>query len=586
MDLWCSYSSGSYNYYGRANRTSKTWSYPNSSNSSSYEAWVRPVFDLAAAGIKKLTINVVKDGVTTTNNYYVANNQQVDITPATVSGYNSSWTSGVSGTGKKTFTVTSNTTATITYTVAITYVTATFNNYDGTQLYQNTSVVSGTTPTYSGSTPTKPSTQTVSEVTTYSFTGWSPALGAITTNTTYTAQFSSSTAPRQYLIRFLQEDGETVIQSSNVNYGGNPIAPADEDMTKIDDENYTYTFAGWDANNDGIVDEVAEVTGAQDYVAVFTATPIVVVPTYNITVGAYSNGTVTLTAGGDVQVVPAEGGVYNYLEGTTIIVKATANRGFHFTEWSDHTTNASVRVREIDENKTFTPTFAANTPFTMLDTWTEADCLSNYDFANTLTVVLDGRTFTADQWATLSVPFTTTLTADDALYNMVYRLSVATLSQDGGSMHFEFVRTNAIEANEPYLIVPRQAVNEVVFYGVKLETPVEKHPTTDNRVEFVSSLWKRTIYGRNEFYVGANSTLRYASTTGTTVKGNRAFFRKINDAASAPRRVVISIDGVETTKVLTEDGELVDTTTKRMENGILIIERNGVRMDALGNRID
>lgn len=405
----------------------------------------------------------------------------------------------------------------------------------------------------------------------------------LTGNVTISTNFTL----RTYTIRFLMDDGETVIQSGNVAYGETPIAPADEDVTKIEDESYTYAFKGWDANNDGVVDEVAEVTGAQDYVAVFTATPIVVVPTYNITVGAYSNGTVTLTAGGDVQVVPAEGGVYNYLEGTTIIVKATANRGFHFTEWSDHTTNPSVRVREIDENKTFTPTFAANTPFTMYDTWDYDDCISNYNTTNTLTVVLDGRTFTADQWATLSVPFTTTLTADDALYNMVYRLSVATLSQDGGSMHFEFVRTNAIEANEPYLIVPRQAVNEVVFYGVKLETPVEKHPTTDNRVEFVSSLWKQIIHGRNEFYVGANSTLRYASTTGTTVKGNRAFFRKIGDAVTpAPRRIVISIDGVETTKVLTEDGELVDTTTKRMENGILIIERNSVRYDAQGNLID
>ena len=537
---------------------------------------MKPVYDAA-----NYTLTVKADGTTSTN-YSGKWGASQTVTASKTGKVFKRWNDGNTS-NPRTFKI-----CNITYTAEFEdpKVTATFNNWDGTELYKNTNVTSGTTPTYGGSTPTKPSTQTVSEVTTYTFTGWSPALGNITTSTTYTAQFSSSTSPRQYTIRFLMDDGSTVIQSSNVNYGGTPIAPADEDVTKIADESYTYAFAGWDANNDGIVDEVANVTGAQDYVAVFTATPIVVVPTYNITVGAYSNGTVTLTAGGDVQVVPAEGGVYNYLEGTTIIVKATANRGFHFTEWSDHTTNPSVRVSEIDGNKTFTPTFAANTPFTMLDTWTEADCMSNYDFTNTLTVVLDGRTFTADQWATLSVPFTTTLTADDALYNMVYRLSVATLSQDGGSMHFEFVRTNAIEANEPYLIVPRQAVNEVVFYGVKLETPVEKHPTTDNRVEFVSSLWKRTIHGRNEFYVGANSTLRYASTTGTTVKGNRAFFRKINDAASAPRRVVISIDGVETTKVLTEDGELVDTTTKRMENGILIIERNGVRMDALGNRID
>ena len=542
-----------------------------------YAQQITPVYDNAT-----YTLTVKANGTTSTTYTGKWGASTTSIT-ASKSGYNFvRWDDGNTS-NPRTFKICN---ATYTAVFEAQKVTATFKNYDGTTLYTNSNVTSGTTPTYGGSTPTKPSTQTESEVTTYTFSGWSPALGAITTNTTYTAQFSSSTSPRQYLIRFLMDDGETVIQSSNVNYGGTPIAPADEDVTKIADESFTYAFAGWDANNDGVVDGVSEVTGAQDYKAVFTATPIVVVPTYNITVGAYSNGTVTLTAGGDVQVVPAEGGVYNYLEGTTIIVKATANRGFHFTEWSDHTTTASVRVREIDENKTLTPSFAANTPFTMYDTWTEADCMSNYDFTNTLTVVLDGRTFTADQWATLSVPFTTTLTADDALYNMVYRLSVATLSQDGGSMHFEFVRTNVIEANEPYLIVPRQAVNEVVFYGVKLETPVEKHPTTDNRVEFVSSLWKQTIYGRNEFYVGANSTLRYASTTGTTVKGNRAFFRKINDAASAPRRVVISIDGVETTKVLTEDGELVDTTTKRMENGILIIERNGVRMDALGNRID
>ena len=543
-----------------------------------YAQQVKPVYDNA-----NYTLTVKADGTTSTNYSGKWGASTASITASKSGKVFTRWSDGNTS-NPRTFKICN---ATYTAEFEDAKVTATFKNYDGTTLYTNSNVTSGTTPTYGGSTPTKPSTQTVSEVTTYSFTGWSPALGAITTNTTYTAQFSSSTSPRQYTIRFLMDDGSTVIQSSNVNYGGTPIAPADEDVTKIADESYTYAFSGWDANNDGIVDEVANVTGAQDYVAVFTATPVVVVPTYNITVGAYSNGTVTLTAGGDVQVVPAEGGVYNYLEGTTIIVKATANRGFHFTEWSDHTTNPSVRVREIDENKTLTPTFAANTPFTMYDTWDYDDCISNYNTTNTLTVVLDGRTFTADQWATLSVPFTTTLTADDALYNMVYRLSVATLSQDGGSMHFEFVRTNAIEANEPYLIVPRQAVNEVVFYGVKLETPVEKHPTTDNRVEFVSSLWKQTIHGRNEFYVGANSTLRYASTTGTTVKGNRAFFRKIGDAVTpAPRRIVISIDGVETTKVLTEDGELVDTTTKRMENGILIIERNGVRYDAQGNLID
>lgn len=543
-----------------------------------YAQQIKPVYDVA-----NYTLTVKADGTTSTNYSGKWGASTTSITASKSGKVFTRWSDGNTS-NPRTFKICN---ATYTAEFEDAKVTATFNNYDGTELYKNTNVTSGTTPTYGGSTPTKPSTQTVSEVTTYSFSGWSPALGNITTSTTYTAQFSSSTSPRPYTIRFLMDDGSTVIQSNDVNYGATPIAPADEDVTKIADESYTYAFVGWDANNDGIVDEVAEVTGAQDYVAVFTATPVVVVPTYNITVGAYSNGTVTLTAGNDVKIVPAEGGVYNYLEGTTINVKAVADRGWHFTEWSDHTTSASVRVRDIDENKTFTPTFAANTPFTMYDTWDYDDCISNYNTTNTLTVTLDGRTFTVGQWAPLSVPFDYTLTADDALYNVVYRLSSATLSQNGGSMTFEFVRSNNIEANQPYLVVPRQAINEVVFYGVKLVAPAEESTTTDDRVAFVSSLWKQTISGPVEFYIGANSTLRYASNMGTTLKGNRAFFRKIGDAVSAPRRVRIVLDGVEVEKEIAEDGNLEDVQNVRkyMENGMLIIESNGVKRNAVGQEI-
>jgi len=586
-------SSSAYAYYWTGTRESGTDAYrakfSKSTNASNitkttddtwwvYGQQVIPVYDAA-----NYTLTVKADGTTSTNYSGKWGASTTSITASKSGKVFTRWSDGNTS-NPRTFKICN---ATYTAEFEDAKVTATFNNYDGTELYKNTNVTSGTTPTYGGSTPTKPSTQTVSEVTTYSFSGWSPTLGNITTSTTYTAQFSSSTSPRPYTIRFLMDDGSTVIQSNDVNYGATPIAPADEDVTKIADESYTYAFAGWDANNDGVVDEVAEVTGAQDYVAVFNATPIVVVPTYNITVGAYSNGTVTLTAGSDVQVVPAEGGVYNYLEGTTIIVKAVADRGWHFTEWSDHTTNASVRVRDIGENKTFTPTFAANTPFTMYDTWTEADCATNYDFVNTLTVVLDGRTFSVGQWAPLSVPFDYTLTADDALYNVVYRLSSATLSQNGGSMTFEFVRSNNIEANKPYLVVPRQAINEVVFDGVKLVTPAEESTTTDNRVAFVSSLWKQTISGPRDFYIGANSTLRYASNTGTTIKGNRAFFRKIGDAVSAPRRVRIVLDGVEVEKEIAEDGNLEDVQNVRkyMENGMLIIESNGVKRNAVGQEI-
>ncbi len=60
-----------------------------------------------------------------------------------------------------------------------------FNNYNGTQL-QSSQVNYGATPTYTGATPTKPSTAAY----TYTFNGWSPAIATVTGNATYTAQFT------------------------------------------------------------------------------------------------------------------------------------------------------------------------------------------------------------------------------------------------------------------------------------------------------------------------------------------------------------------------------------------------------------
>ena len=81
---------------------------------------------------------------------------------------------------------TANATYTATYTATKRSYTITFNNYDNTQL-QSSSVEYGTIPSYTGSTPTKPTdTQYM-----YTFAGWTPEIVPATEDATYTAVYDS-----------------------------------------------------------------------------------------------------------------------------------------------------------------------------------------------------------------------------------------------------------------------------------------------------------------------------------------------------------------------------------------------------------
>ena len=84
-------------------------------------------------------------------------------------------------------TVTSDVTATANFTRTLNSYTVTWKN-GATTLETDASVNYGATPSYDGSTPTKDA----DALYTYAFSGWSPAVGAISGNTTYTAQFTAT----------------------------------------------------------------------------------------------------------------------------------------------------------------------------------------------------------------------------------------------------------------------------------------------------------------------------------------------------------------------------------------------------------
>lgn len=114
-----------------------------------------------------------------------------------------------------------------------------FKNWDGS-IIQTSYVDEGKYATYNGSTPTRPTDETLQER--YEFSTWSPSISIpITKNTTFTPVFTTS---RYYKIVFKNWDG-SILQSSYVDEG-EMIEYLGETPTGPVDEDYVYEFAGWD----------------------------------------------------------------------------------------------------------------------------------------------------------------------------------------------------------------------------------------------------------------------------------------------------------------------------------------------------
>lgn len=227
--------------------------------------------------------------------------------------------------GKKTYEI-KDVNLTITYSIP-TY-TVTWKNHDGSVLETDTGVSVGTTPTYNGSTPTKASTAQYD----YTFSGWSPSVGAITGNTTYTAQFTQTL--RSYAVIFKDENGAT-LKTETVSYGSKPTPPSNP--TKADTAQWDYTFDGWyDAIGNKWTSDTVITSDT-----VFTARYTAVVQKYTITASG-TNGTVT------------GGGTYDYNSNVTLT--ATPNSGYKFKQWSDGVTSAT-RTVTVTGAATYTAVF-------------------------------------------------------------------------------------------------------------------------------------------------------------------------------------------------------------------------------------
>lgn len=149
------------------------------------------------------------------------------------------------------------------FTESVREYTVTYKNGDEV-LYTATAEYGAKTPAYSGEAPEKAADAQY----TYTFSGWGTVAETVTQDVTYTAQFTETL--NKYAIVFM--NGDQQLSSEQIAYGTVPAydgaAPS-----KAATAQYTYTFAGWSAQEGGeVLAELPAVTGAATYYAVFTAT--------------------------------------------------------------------------------------------------------------------------------------------------------------------------------------------------------------------------------------------------------------------------------------------------------------------------
>lgn len=115
--------------------------------------------------------------------------------------------------------------------------TVTWLNEDGSILEIDEGVIENSTPSFDSSTPTKKSTDSED----FEFSGWSPELQSVSSDTTYTAQFTASI--RTFTVYWRNKDNSILEVDENVPYG--TIPTYDSQTPTVQPNSVLYGFNCW-----------------------------------------------------------------------------------------------------------------------------------------------------------------------------------------------------------------------------------------------------------------------------------------------------------------------------------------------------
>ena len=364
----------------------------------------------------------------------------------------------------------------------------------------------------------------------------------------------SVTYPTVYTITVEAENG--TVEGAGTYVEGTSIT-----LTAAADDGYT--FAGW-SNGETTNPYTFEVTEDVTLTANFKLN------SYTVTATATEGGTVT--------------GAGTYDHGTSVTLTATPNTGYEFVNWTQEGVEVSADAEytfTLTNNVDITANFESLT-ITLTDGDNSAIIATKEGKKVNVQV---NRTFKAnDGYYTICLPFD----LDDASeIGKAYQVtSISNAGAEGFYMVFNEVKE--LSAGQPYLIEPKDLTNPIFKDVTIVNTTGETVTATGAGINFemvgVINGGGQTELG--QYWVGDNGRFYNGDGTQTTAKlGLRVLFNITNtegQRVNVRARVVV---GENTTTSLDNITNGENTTIKVIENGQLIIIRNGEKFNAQGVRL-
>ena len=191
-------------------------------------------------------------------------------------------------------------------------------------------------------------------------------------------------------------------------------------------------------------------------------------------------------------------------------------------------------------------------------------------------VIVDRAFEAGDEWYTLCVPFNMSA----SLIGTAYQLS-GLIQKDADYVEVNLAAKNTIEAGKPYLVKPNVTVNKFVVENVTIVNTTGE--SIAKSIEGLSVEMQGVINGSGTtgglYWVGNSG---YLYNDDVAKLGLRTYFNITTSSGIAPRMRVVAGENVETG---VEDLFTTDAPVKVIENGQLIIIRDGVKYNVQGQKL-